>query len=422
MTPFAVQAEDLSKVYTIGQLEGGFRFARRMLMRRDDRVVKWALRDVSFTVEEGQAVAIVGRNGAGKSTLLKVLSRITEPTSGYADIRGRVGALLEVGTGFHPELTGRENVYLNGSILGMQRQEVARKFSDIVDFAGVGAFIDTPVKRYSSGMYVRLAFGVAAFLEPEILIVDEVLSVGDAEFQKRCLGRMSEVARDGRTVLFVSHNLSAVRRLCSHAVLLEHGEVALEGDVETVVRHYLASVDDTSAGERDWEPGSGPGNEIFTFVRVSVTNGSGAPATTFLSSEPIIVTLEFETSDPHPALSVGFDLSAFDASVVFRSAQVDMPERSRPKIRKGHNTLSCTIPPALLNNGRYGINLRAVMEGIRSLVWEDDVLQFDVIADHGESLYLNQQGRPGVISPILAWNEGTALEAAAAPAAATSSQ
>jgi lipopolysaccharide transport system ATP-binding protein len=421
MAEFAVRTEGLSKRYMMGQLEGGLGLARRLMLRHDARVEKWALRDLSVTFEEGRATAIVGRNGAGKSTLLKLLSRISEPTSGHADIRGRIGALLEVGTGFHGELTGRENVFLNGSILGMQRKEVVRKFSDIVEFSGVGTFIDTPVKRYSSGMYVRLAFAVAAFLEPDILIVDEVLAVGDAEFQKRCLGRMSEVAREGRTVLFVSHNLSAVRRLCSHAIMLEHGELVVEGDVESVARHYLSSIDNTNSGEREWDAESAPGNEIFTFTRVAVTNASGAAATTFLSSEPIVVTLEFETTDPHPALSVGFDLSAFDASVVFRTTQVDMPERSRPTIRKGRNTFSCEIPPALLNNGRYAINLRAVMEGIRSLVWEDDVLQFDVIADHGESLYLNQQGRPGVISPILNWSEGTVDRPAAQVAATPSS-
>jgi lipopolysaccharide transport system ATP-binding protein len=201
----------------------------------------WALRDVSFTVQPGEVVGIIGRNGAGKSTLLKVLSRITEPTAGRLTLRGRIASLLEVGTGFHPDLTGRENIYLNGAILGMRRAEIARKFDPIVEFAEVGSFLETPVKRYSSGMYVRLAFAVAAHLEPEILVVDEVLAVGDAAFQKKCLGKMGDVARDGRTVLFVSHNMAAVRTLCQTGLLLERGRVTMSGPVQPVLAHYLAA-------------------------------------------------------------------------------------------------------------------------------------------------------------------------------------
>ena len=202
----------------------------------------WALKDVSFEIKRGEVVGIIGRNGAGKSTLLKILSRITEPTTGLARIHGRVGSLLEVGTGFHPELTGRENIYLNGAILGMQRAEIARKFDAIVDFAGIEKFIDTPVKRYSSGMYVRLAFAVAAHLETEILLVDEVLAVGDAAFQKKCLGTMDQVARSGRTILFVSHNMAAIENLCTSAILLESGSVVMQGDSHRVIHHYLERV------------------------------------------------------------------------------------------------------------------------------------------------------------------------------------
>jgi lipopolysaccharide transport system ATP-binding protein len=416
----AVHAEGLAKKYTIGQLEGGYALMRRLVSRQDRRSVKWALDDVSFEVEEGQAMAIIGRNGAGKSTLLKILSRITEPTRGFADIRGRVGALLEVGTGFHPELTGRENVFLNGSILGMRRSEVVRNFDDIVEFAGVGEFIDTPVKRYSSGMYVRLAFASAAFLQPEILIVDEVLAVGDAEFQKRCLGRMNEVAKTGRTVLFVSHNMQAVRRLCSHGILLENGQLVTQGDIDSVVRHYLASVESTEQGLRRWDDEeTQPGDDLCRVVSVAATNARGVPSSTFLSSQPIHITMEFDLSAVDSAFSAGFELVAFDSTVVFRTDFTDASEEVRPVMTKGRNVLTCTIPPGLLNTGRYSISLRLSLHWIRWIVREDHVLQFDVIGDHGDSLFLNGQKRPGVINPILDWQAAWPSREAADSAAAS---
>jgi len=251
-----IRVEGLGKEYVIGAREAGGQTFREMLtssmaapfrrFRRlsgqvapEERI--WALKDVSFEVKQGEVIGVIGRNGAGKSTLLKILSRITEPTEGRAEIRGRVASLLEVGTGFHPELTGRENVYLNGAILGMSRREIDRKFDEIVDFAGVETFLDTPVKRYSSGMAVRLAFAVAAHLEPEILIVDEVLAVGDAEFQKRCLGKMQEVSGEGRTVIFVSHNMAAIDTLCSRVIVLQNGQVTKDGDAKASIHHYLDS-------------------------------------------------------------------------------------------------------------------------------------------------------------------------------------
>ncbi len=257
MSDIAVRVENLGKSYTIshtsGQL-GRYKTLREDLVgalswplrrlqgkRATTKEQFWALRDVSFEVKHGEVIGLVGRNGAGKSTLLKILSQITEPTQGYADVYGRVGSLLEVGTGFHPELTGRENIFLNGAILGMTRSEVQSKFEEIVDFAGVEKFLDTPVKRFSSGMYMRLAFAVAAHLEPEILMVDEVLAVGDAAFQKKSLGKMSEVSKSGRTVIFVSHNLSAVKQLCNRGVLLSSGQVKLVADVDTVINEYLSN-------------------------------------------------------------------------------------------------------------------------------------------------------------------------------------
>jgi lipopolysaccharide transport system ATP-binding protein len=287
----------------------------------------------------------------------------------------------------------------------MRKQEVARKFDDIVDFSGVGPFIDTPVKRYSSGMYVRLAFAVAAFLEPEILIVDEVLAVGDAEFQKRCLGRMSDVAKEGRTVLFVSHNMQAVRRLCRQAILLEEGRLVARGDVETIVHRYLSSAESPDLGRRRWDdPETRPGTDLCRLVEVRVTDEGGDPATTFLSSQPIVVTLEFDLARLDSAFSAAFDLAASDGSVVFRSAHTDTSEASRPRLVVGRNAVQCTIPPGLLNSGRYAINTRLSLHMTRWIVHEDAVLQFDVVADHGESLFLNAQGRPGVVFPILSWN------------------
>ncbi len=258
----AIEATGLSKRYRIGQMQAAYGTLRDSLVRTAARLTGreepperqeiWALRDVSFNVREGEVLGLIGRNGAGKSTLLKILTRITAPTTGRAVIRGRVGSLLEVGTGFNPELTGRENVFLNGSILGMKRREIHRKLPDIVDFAGIDKFIDTPVKRYSSGMYVRLAFSVAAHLEPEILLVDEVLAVGDAEFQQRCLGRMEDFSGTGRTVLFVSHNMQTINQLCNRVIWLDEGRIAEDGEPSRVVTNYLQSTSYATGAYISW--------------------------------------------------------------------------------------------------------------------------------------------------------------------------
>lgn len=311
MSDIAIRAQGLGKQFTIGGPQERYKTLRdtltdltlapargiRNVLRgehhpRPKTETFWALRDVSFEVRRGEVVGIVGRNGAGKSTLLKVLSRITEPTEGYAELRGRVGTLLEVGTGFHPELTGGENIYLNGTILGMKRAEIERKFDEIVEFAEVERFIDTPVKHYSSGMYLRLAFSVAAHLDPEILIVDEVLAVGDAQFQKKCLGKMEDVASAGRTVLFVSHNMAAVRSLCSQTILLRSGQVTAIGPTDQVIGQYLAS----SAADLSAQielPRSGPGAP-GTATRLSFTTLAGTPQAEFKLGEPWQITLEFE--------------------------------------------------------------------------------------------------------------------------------
>ena len=410
MTDFAVRSEGLGKRYRIGQVETGLARLQRRLRHRPGPGALWAVRDLTFEVGQGEAIGIIGRNGAGKSTLLKLLSRVTEPTEGYADLAGRVGALLEVGTGFNGELTGRENVYLNGAILGMTRDDIARRFDEIVAFSGVELHIDTPVKWYSSGMYIRLAFAVAAHLEPEILIVDEVLAVGDAEFQKRCLTRMSEVAKEGRTILFVSHNMQTVRRLCRRAMMIEKGRLVVEGNVEDVTRRYLATIDVQGAGVRRWDGADALGDEECRISEVRVTSEDDQPSSTFFSSKPIYLTIEFDMPQVNPLLNASFELTTMDGVIVLMSSFRDMEDDLVPRLVPGMNALRCEIPAGLLNSGRYAINLRFSLHEVRWLVYEDAVLHFDVIADHGESFFLLATGRSGVVAPLLSWTAAPAAQ------------
>ena len=335
----AIRVENLGKMYRIGGAQepyGTFRDAITRVTTSPFRKVRdllrgqaygaagmteeiWALKDVSFEVKHGEIVGIIGRNGAGKSTLLKILSRITEPTTGYADVYGRVGALLEVGTGFHPELTGRENVYLNGAILGMSRRDIERKFDEIVDFAGIEKFIDTPVKYYSSGMGLRLGFAVAAHLEPEILVVDEVLAVGDAQFQKKCLGKMSDVAGEGRTVLFVSHNMGAVENLCKRGIVLSQGEVLFEGTQTGAIGYYFQNiVEDTSTASlsrrKDRE-----GNGLVRFMDIEYRNDLGNPIDTIPSGSNVDICLSFETNEAldNENIQVGITLRNSSGVAIF---------------------------------------------------------------------------------------------------------
>jgi lipopolysaccharide transport system ATP-binding protein len=317
----------------------------------------WALRDVSFSVDEGDVMGIIGRNGAGKSTLLKVLSRITQPTSGRARIRGRVASLLEVGTGFHPELSGRENIFLNGAILGMARGEIQAKFDEIVAFAEVERFLDTPVKRYSSGMYMRLAFAVAAHIEPEVLIVDEVLAVGDAEFQKKCLGRMAAVSRSGRTVLFVSHNINAIQTLCSRCVFLEQGRVVAAGDTASVVTKYLSSGAHADGAERCWdERATAPGFEGPVYLRAIRARGSaGEVRANFDVTEPIRIETEFEVLAERHCLNVHlYFYNEQGQTVLVAMDAVDSPFATRPA-PPGRYRATCLLPGNLLNEGRLRV-------------------------------------------------------------------
>lgn len=318
MSDIAIRVENLSKLYHIGMLQQRNDTLRDALTARFRRNPKsktqnpksdelWALRDVSFEVKPGEVVGIIGRNGAGKSTLLKILSRITEPTSGRAEIHGRVGSLLEVGTGFHPELTGRENIYLNGAILGMRRIEIDRLFEEIVAFAEIERFLDTPVKRYSSGMYVRLAFAVAAHLEPEILVVDEVLAVGDSEFQTKCMNRMGKVAGEGRTILFVSHNMAAISNLCTQAVLLRQGQIAAQGSTASTIDTYLNWTSQSRAGSLDLTHYRLPWAQPL-IKSIRVLDLAGKERIHFAMQSDIVIEMEFDTEGKpglrHPAMGV----------------------------------------------------------------------------------------------------------------------
>ena len=331
MSDIAIHVENLSKRYRIGQREP-YKALRdvlpqfitapfRRLRRNPQSEIRnpqfiWALKDVSFEVKRGEVVGIIGRNGAGKTTLLKVLSRITEPTEGYAEIHGRVGSLLEVGTGFHPELTGRENIYLNGAILGMKKREIDRKFDEIVAFAEIEKFIDTPVKFYSSGMYVRLAFAVAAHLEPEILLVDEVLAVGDAAFQKKCLGKMGDVAKEGRTVLFVSHNMRAITDLCQRCLWLNEGEIVHEGAPQQVVLAYLSSGrPERLDGIITSDMHTYPQGHVY-FRRVALLDGEGKPVTTLFFGEPLRILMEFEVCRPVQGMRLIVVIETLDGTTV----------------------------------------------------------------------------------------------------------
>jgi lipopolysaccharide transport system ATP-binding protein len=339
----------------------------------------WALKDVSFEVQPGEVVGIIGRNGAGKSTLLKILSRITKPTTGHIALHGRVGSLLEVGTGFHPELTGRENVYLNGSILGMARSEIDMQFDAIVDFSGVEKFLDTPVKRYSSGMYVRLAFAVAAHLNPEILIVDEVLAVGDAEFQKKCLGKMKDVASGGRTVLFVSHNMNAVVSLCSRAVHLQRGEVVDQGDVADVLAGYVKAIASAASNDVAKHAGRTSGC-VPTFQAISFVDEHGNPASAFRSDQTITVTLGLECRQPvrDPRLAIAVNNGRGER--IFAVATYLGNGTYGPIAGKTSATAMLRLPPLL--PGQYSIDI-SLSDGPSQFIDEiSSAAAFDVVDEN----------------------------------------
>ena len=413
MSDLAISIHDVSKVYRV-PVRGprsttlGEAFATVMKNGFQKRCSKqfWALRDISLDVQRGEVLGIIGRNGAGKTTLLKILSRITEPTAGQIDLYGRVGSLLEVGTGFHPELTGRENIYLNGAILGMARKEIDAKLDSIIAFSEIEAFLDTPVKRYSSGMQVRLAFAVAAHLEPEILLVDEVLAVGDTQFQKKCLGKMSEISgANGRTILFVSHNLAAMRVLCSRAVLLDHGSLICDGSVDKVIAKYLEKFGGES-GEVRWGGDAAPRSEEFGFVfrRAWVENHCGSVTSSFAQDQPFTICVEYEVGRHLTGLRIGFFMQNSQGVGICGSNDVGIP-RASDRVA-GIYVSRCRFPARILNEDMYNVQFGAdaySSESAEPLCLRTPFsLSFSV-----DDLEGHEGGRyklPGVVRPLLEWH------------------
>jgi homopolymeric O-antigen transport system ATP-binding protein len=420
MSDIAIQVVALSKLYRIGVRQERYYTLRDTLTEAVARPFQklaflfsrngagsrtpgassiWALKDVSFEVKPGEVVGIIGRNGAGKSTLLKILSRITEPTEGRAKIRGRVASLLEVGTGFHPELTGRENIYLNGAILGMKRADIDRKFDEIVAFAEVEQFIDTPVKHYSSGMYLRLAFAVAAHLEPEILIVDEVLAVGDAAFQKKCLEKMGHVAKKGRTVLFVSHNLGAVIRLCDRCIWLNEGRVERDGVPSAIVNAYLKEGASNQA-ERRWSASQAPGDDSLRLVAVRICQPARVPNAAIDITKPFDIEIETEVLKPTPEVTSGLRVLTADGNIVLHTSEIMNGERRAS--RRGRRVSVCHLPAYTLNAGTYVVSVGADQPNVRMIFVEENVLSWSVEAVSPEMARYNAQAWAGVIGPGLA--------------------
>lgn len=436
MNDIAIRVENLSKRYQLGADGSGIhRFSellyglgrhawqlpRRWLSHAQQATANaaaaehWALRDVSFEVKEGEVVGIIGRNGAGKSTLLKILSRITEPTSGRFGVKGRVASLLEVGTGFHPELTGRENIYLSGTLLGMTRAEIKRHFDEIVAFAEIDQFLDTPVKRYSSGMYVRLGFAIAAHLQPEILIVDEVLAVGDAQFQKKCLGKMGDVAKSGRTVLFVSHNMVAVRVLCQQVMILEQGRLTASGPARTTVDNYLLQ----SAGkllERTWDsPDEAPGSLAVRVKRVAVlSEDSNAGELTI--SKPFRLEFDYWILQDGLTFNPSVVLQTADGTPVLNTGPLGTDATlCRPLPRSLYRSI-CRIPGGLLNDELYRIQLYLIRDRSACEARLDDMLTFELVDDAVRTDWYGKW--IGVVRPELLWNTQRLTDHQFAPAPA----
>lgn len=426
MSNIAIKVEGVGKQYRLGEIGTGTishdlnRWWARMRGKEDpfakvgeanDRTAKgesdyvWSLRDINFEVKKGEVLGIIGRNGAGKSTLLKILSKVTAPTTGKIKVNGRIASLLEVGTGFHPELTGRENIFLNGAILGMTKSEIRGKFDEIVDFSGVERYIDTPVKRYSSGMYVRLAFAVAAFLEPEILIVDEVLAVGDAEFQKKCLGRMKDVSvNDGRTVLFVSHNIGAIQKLCNSALLLSNGNVVKQGSTNNVLNYYLTSGKPANCSlirsSGDYKDTS----KKVIINKVSLLDEGGNVLSLITNNISVFLEIEASVLKAGVGYNFSFDIWNSQGECLFSSAYFDTRTDNfqEAEWKPGDITMKVELPIKMFKEGNYFLNVASTIPTIEVLDLFPEELYFKV-EDNSSPIYRTGEGRNGIIIPTLDW-------------------
>lgn len=404
-----IDIQNISKRYAVhgaapylslrDQLAGGF---GQLVSSRKSQKEFWALEDVNFSVASGDRVGIIGRNGAGKSTLLKILSRITPPTKGRITITGRVASLLEVGTGFHPELTGRENIYFNGSILGLKKKEINEKLDEIIAFSGVEQFIDTPLKHYSSGMQLRLAFSVAAHLEPEILLIDEVLAVGDMEFQKKCMGKMESVSRnEGRTVLFVSHNMNFITSLCNKGVLLDKGRVTAEGPVSEVINSYM-----TSIRKLQLQQELAGGNQVVKLISVRTCSAEGFEKDSFRADEAVLLKMQYEVLADDHVLWLGYNLHNDNGVNVFDTHSVNTDLYRQPHA-KGRYEAVTVIPAHLLNTGNYFVSA-AIFNHLKPAIYlhEKDVLLFHVhdVLDADTARGMSPSDFPGIVRPLLNWN------------------
>ena len=413
----AIEVQELSKRYRIGQMQAAYGTLRDSMSRVAARIAGtaepherqeiWALHDVNFNVREGEVLGVIGRNGAGKSTLLKVLTRITAPTTGRAIIRGRVGSLLEVGTGFNPELTGRENVFLNGSILGMKRREIQRKLPDIVEFSGIERFIDTPVKRYSSGMYVRLAFSVAAHLEPEILLVDEVLAVGDAEFQQRCLGRMEDFSGTGRTVLFVSHNMQTINQLCDRVIWFDGGTIVEDGEPSEVVTNYLHTAH--SSGSRiEWpDDESAPGDDLARLLSVRTVAEDGRTIETIDARKTVGIEIGFRVLRPGPPVFAKIRVHDRRGDIAFNA--MDTAPHAEQSSTPGVYRSTAWIPPNLLAEGTTTVDVAVCTlhaPKLHQRAQRYEAVAFTVFdpgdGDSARGRFTGQLS--GVVRPLLDWS------------------
>ena len=416
MTSSAVVVRDIGKRYQIGKHGVAYQTLRETLgglLRRPSlggggfaaAREFWALRHVDFEIRSGEVLGIIGRNGAGKSTLLKLLARITEPTEGWFEVEGRVGALLEVGTGFHPELTGRENIYLSGAVLGITRADVRKRFDEIVAFAEVETFLDMPVKRYSSGMYMRLAFSVAAHMEPDILVVDEVLAVGDKQFQEKCLGRIGRVAEEGRTILFVSHNMPAITRLCERAILLDGGAVVADGPAAEVAERYLSSGQSQSAARTWRDPETAPGNDTVRLRAIRVETVEGIVSSTVAITHPFSILLEYDVLRAGVQLTPNLHFFTQDGTRAFVTLDTS-PQAETVRRQQGRYVSRLTVPGNFLSEGVMYVSASlATLAPHITHVYESDVVSFQVVDDMDGPSARGRYGgpMPGVVRPLLPW-------------------